>query len=431
MKRAFCKNSFKLSIIPILILFSGCAAGLEYSKLETQMIKADCGGAIEYIKSNKDTYGTNMHLNYLLDMAMINLQCGNYEASNQHFKEAEDLAEKLWTKSISSEAAAFLVNDYTIPYDGEDFERAGINLFSALTYALKGDHEGALVECRRLDSVLTMYNDEYEKKNVYKEDAFGRYLSAMIYEAEGELEDAYIDYYKALKTYDDYEKNYSTAKPRILLEDIKRVAIATDRTSELEEELSELRDIETISNDKARKMGKVVLIHLNGKSPIKKSRTITAPSTKGPISIAFPQYEVQQPSCTNTKIIARAGSTTVTANAELVEDINKIAVKNLEDRKGRVLVKAIARAVAKQAAANNLIEDDRLKAVFNILNTAAIERADTRTWRTLPGEVTMTRLFLEAGDYTIYGSNCGRERPLKNVSLKPGKTEFVLFDTIY
>lgn len=421
----------RLIIIPVLILLSGCAGGLEYSKLESEMITSNCKGAIEYIESKKDTYGTNMHLNYLLDMAMVNLQCGNYDASNKHFKKAEDLAEKLWTKSISSETAAFLVNDYTIPYDGEDFERAGINLFSALAYALNGDLEGALVECRRLDSVLTMYNAEYEQKNIYKEDAFGRYLSGMIYEAEGELEDAYIDYYKALKTYRDYEKNYGTEIPLILKEDIKRIAKATGRSAELENEFRKPGQTESIDYKNARRMGKVVLIHLNGKSPVKKSRMITAPSTRGPVSIAFPQYEVEPPSCRGSKLIARSASSVFSTPTELVEDINGIAVKNLEDRKGRVILKAVARAVAKQAAANNLIEDDRLKAVFNVLNTAAIERADTRTWRTLPGEVSMTRLFLEAGDYSILASRCGQEKQIKNISIKAGETKFLLFDTIY
>jgi len=422
---------FKIAVLFIPFLISGCASGLEYSKLEMQMVRKDCDAALEYVKSKKRTYGANMRLNYLLDMAMINLRCGNYDDSSHHFKKAEDLAEKLWTKSVSRETAAFLASDYTIPYDGEDFERAGINLFSALAYALKGDHDEALVECRRLDSVLTMYNEKYEEKNVYKEDAFGRYLSGIIYEAQGELEDAYIDYYKALKTYKDYEKAYGTEKPHILLEDIKRTARATGRDAELVDEISELSHVEAIDMKKARQMGKVVLVHLNGKSPIKKSRMITAASKKGPVSVAFPQYEVEPPACAKSKLIARSASAATTAATELVEDINQIALKNLEDRKGRVLLKALARAAVKQAAANKLIEDDSLRAVFNILNTAVIERADTRTWRTLPGEVKMARLFLNEGDYSIYASHCGREKHIKNISVKAGKTDFFLFDTIY
>lgn len=423
--------TLKALTLLLFLALSACASGLNYKTLDEQMNAGDCQGATAYLEAQEGAYGKNMRLNYLLDSAVINLQCGNYSKSNSYFHDAEDLAERLWTKSVSSEAASFVTNDYAIPYAGEDFERAGINLFSAISYALESNNEEALVECRRLDSVLSMYNDEYEEKNVYKEDAFGRYLSGMIYEAEGELEDAYIDYYKSFKIYGDYENNYGTGAPVSLKKDLMRLARATDRSKELVSEFSDLKGTVALSYGEAQNMGKVVLIHLSGKSPVKISNSLVVPSTQGPISLAFPKYTVSKPSCSNSKIIVRSPANTLETEAELVEDINEIAVKNLDDRKGRVIVKAIARAALKQAAANNLIQDDNLRKVFNIFNTALLERADTRTWRTLPGEVNMARVYLNEGTYNISGANCGREEHLKEISIKAGETRFVLFDTMY
>ena len=40
-----------------------------------------------------------------------------------------------------------------------------------------GKTEDALVEIRRLDTLLTGLNNKYDAKSVYKEDAFARYLS--------------------------------------------------------------------------------------------------------------------------------------------------------------------------------------------------------------------------------------------------------------
>ena len=424
---------FTLKILTLLLFLasSGCATGLNYKVLDEHMNADDCQGGIAYLEGQEGEYGKNMRLNYLLDSAMINLRCGNYKESNKYFHDAEDLAEHLWTKSVSSEAASFVTNDYAIPYSGEDFERAGINLFSAISYALDRNNEEALVECRRLDSVLSMYNDKYEEKNVYKEDAFGRYLSGMIYEAEGELEDAYIDYYKSFKIYGDYKDDYGTAPPVSLKKDLMRVARATGRSDELVSELGDLGRNADLSYAETQKMGKVVLIHLNGKSPVKVSHSLVAPSTQGPISLAFPKYVVNRPNCSDSKLIVRSSSNIKEAETELVEDINEIAVKNLNDRKGRVIVKAIARAALKQAVAKNLIQDDNLRKVFNILNTAVLERADKRTWRTLPGEVYMTRVYLKEGTYNISGANCAREERLSEISIKAGETRFVLFDTIY
>ncbi|MDT8318004.1 MAG: hypothetical protein RQ824_08455 [bacterium] len=423
--------ALKISALLLFIALSGCASGLNYKTLDEQMNANDCKGATAYLESQEGAYGKNMRLNYLLDSAIINMQCGNYNKSNSYFHDAETLAEQLWTKSVSSETAAFVTNDYAIPYAGEDFERAGINLFSAISYALDRNNEEALVECRRLDSVLSMYNDKYEEKNVYKEDAFGRYLSGMIYEAEGELEDAYIDYYKSFKIYGDYKNNYGTMAPVSLKKDLIRLARATGRYKELLSEFSDLKERDSLSYGEAQNMGKVVLIHLNGKSPVKVSSSIVAPSTQGPISLAFPKYVVNRPNCSDSKLIVRSSSNTLEAETELVEDINEIAVKNLDDRKGRVIVKAIARAALKQAAANNLIQDDNLREVFNVFNAALMERADTRTWRTLPGEVNISRVYLKEGTYNISGKNCGREEHLQEISIKAGETRFLLFDTMY
>ena len=421
----------KLALISLGLSLSACASGLDYKVLDSHMAANNCDGALKYIKKEKETYGENMRLNYLLDMGMVNLQCRNYDESNGYLHRAEDLADQLWTKSVSREAAALVTNDYALPYAGEDFERAVINLFSAINYAAQGNLEEALVECRRLDSQLNLYNDKYESKNVYKEDAFGRYLSGMIYEAEGELDDAYIDYYKAYKVYQDYEKNYGTAAPSSLVDDLLRLAEATGRRDDLLSGFEDMRGRPSLTYKKSKKLGKVILIHLNGKSPVKNSNTIMVPSHEGPLSVAFPSYQVTKPACSSSRLLVKSTSGSNVVNTELVEDINEIALKNLEDRKLRVLAKTAARAAVKQAAANKLIENDQAKALFNVFNTIVLEKADRRTWRTLPGEIYMTRLFLEEGEYDLYGSNCGREAHIAELDLKAGETRFFLFDTIY
>lgn len=421
----------KLVPLSLALFLSACASGINYKTLETHMTENNCQGALDYLKGEKGAYGKNMRLNYLLDMGMVNLQCKNYDKSNSYFHQAEDLSDQLWTKSISSEAASFITNDYALPYAGEDFERAGINLFSAMNYAVQGDLEEALVECRRLDSQLNLYNDKYESKNVYKEDAFARYLSGMIYEAEGELDDAYIDYYKAYKVYQDYEKNYGTSIPSALVDDLLRLAAATGRNDDIASQFSDLGDKPFLDHKKAKNLAKVVLIHLNGKSPVKQSNTIAVPSSQGPLSIAFPSYKVNRPACSSSQLIVKSPSRMETFDTELVQDINEIALKNLDDRKVRVIAKTIARAAVKQAAADNLLQNDQAKALFNVFNTLVLEKADIRTWRTLPGEIYVTIHFLEAGDYSLSASNCGNGRPLEEVSLKSGETKFLLFDTIF
>ncbi len=417
-----------LVIIPLLIL-AGCAATLNYGALERHMRAGDCELAASVIRE-KD-YGFNMKLNYLLDAAFVNMLCGKYRESNRFFHEAEDLAEKLWTKSITMEATAFVTNEYALPYHGEDFERALINLFSAINYVMLGDFDEALVECRRLDSLLTLYNDKYDRKNVYKEDAFGRYLSGIIYEAQGNLDDAFIDYLKAYKAFRDYENDYGTSVPASVREDLLRVAGATGRLDEVMRETGGIDDTVRPEGEAGKGRGKLVLIQLNGKSPVKVDDRVIIATRYGPVSIAFPRYVVSRPECGAAELTVRSATGRWHARAELVEDINEIAVKNLEDRKGRVVAKTIARVVAKRAAINSATEDPSMRRILNLLDAAFIEKADTRSWRTLPGEIYLSRVFLPEGRYKLYVNHCGNERYMEDIGLKAGETRFLLFNSMY
>ena len=427
-------RSFPFMRIPLFFLllffFSGCASSLDYKMLNSYARLDDCQQALDYLEKASDSYGKNKKLLYLLDSAMINMRCGDYDESNRFFHSAEELAEKLWTKSISRELTSFIISDYTIPYDGEDFERAQINLFSAVNYARLGNYEDALVECRRLDSLLSMYNDKYEQKNVFKEDAFGRYLSGILYETEGNLSDAYIDYYKAFKTYEDYATYYGTPMPSSLVKGLLRVAEATDRFDEARLMVGNTNLWKWPGQKEVEELGKVVLINLNGQSPVKRSHKFTVATKRGPISIAFPIYKVSSPSCRKSQLIVKSEDQVHRTDAEIVEDINRIAVKNLDDRKGRVITKAIARAVAKQAAVNQLTKDENVKILFNIINTIAIERADTRSWQTLPGELWLAIQYLPPGKYKTYFNHCGAHQYIEDVEVKAGETKILLVDTM-
>ncbi len=418
-----------ISII-ILIILAGCA-GLNYNVLDSHMKADQCSLAAEYVRTHEKDYGENQRLLFLLDAAMINMQCSNYEESNKYFHLAEDLAEDLWTKSFTRETASLLVNDYTIPYAGEDFEKSLINLFSAINYVRQGHNDEALVEIRRLDANLRAINDKYENKNVYKEDAFARYLSGIMYEADNNPEDAFIDYYKAYQVFEDYKTNYGTPVPQALLEDLFRTADATGRSEEVKYLHEDFSNVKGPKQKEIRGLGKIIFIHLNGKAPVKEDFKLHIPTKEGPVTIAFPKYVVKSPDCRNSEVIAESGSHRVEAGAALVEDINEIAVKNLEDRKIRVIAKALVRAAAKQAAIRKATEDESILRLLNLANTF-IEVADTRTWRTLPGEIYLTRLFLPAGKYDIFIKQCDSgKRAVESVNVKAGETRFVLYETMY
>src|SRR6185503_7847510 len=131
---------------------------------------------------------------YLLDLGLSLHSAGRYEESNQAFLKADKIAEIKDYTSLSTEGATLLTSENIKDYKGEDFEKVLINTYLAMNYALMGDYENALVEARRVNHKLHLMVSEGQRK--YKQNAFARYLSAVLYEAEGEWNDAYIDYKK-------------------------------------------------------------------------------------------------------------------------------------------------------------------------------------------------------------------------------------------
>lgn len=416
------------------LLLSGCASKLDYHRLYGQLQMGDCRAAVRYLDRLEDAYGDNDRLLYLLDSAMVHLQCREFESAQERFHAAERLAEELWTESLSRQAASLVTNEYLLNYAGEDYERALINMMSAIGYLQAGQFDDALVECRRLDSLLSLFNEKYEKKNIYKEDAFGRYLSGILHEADSSLDDAFIDYRKALQTYREYASQYNTPAPPTLIEDLLRVAAAVDRIEDIQTLLPDKLDPERFMFEKTRSLGKVVFLQLSGQAPIKTQGHVILPTRNGPISIAYPRLLLLPSACNHYRLTLTSGEEQFEAQLALAEDIGRIALKNLDDKKARIMAKTLARAVAKQVLIDSLSRNNdkntemALKTALNIANLF-LERADTRSWRTLPGKIYMTRVFVPPGEYRVETGACdGQPHEMKNILVKAGKTNYIVHD---
>ncbi len=432
----------------VLLETQGCAApGKHYYQLEQQLARHNYQAADSIVEDNKAKYGARNAVLYDLDRAMTLHLAGRYAESNAFLFKAEARIDRLYTKSISAGVGAMLSNDLLLPYEGEDFEKVQLNLIAALNYAYLREGDEALVEARKVDLKLTAYNDRYATKNVYKEDAFARYLSGILYEAQGELNDAFIAYRKALEAYETYQEHYGTRFPPALPADLLRVTQALGLREEYETYRRRFPGVGYETIQALRGKGELVYISYNGFAPLKQSYAISVPvpASKGQpaylLRVAFPRFVPRPSAIAYAKLRVSRGTQQYTTRTSTVQDLTAIARKNLEDRIGRIRVKALARAVAKYLAARALAEGTRRKtgnqtlgAIVGILaNIVAVvtERADTRSWRTLPGTVQLARLSLPPGTYTVtavyYATHGGvlAEHRFTTVRLKAGEKTFL------
>lgn len=430
----------RFHILTIFILAStlaGCAGRNIYPLLNEALQAGDCQGATVLMADSQDAYGSNNQLGYLLDSAMVNLQCRNFEQAQEALHAAEQLADKLWTESLSRNVVAMVTNDYTLPYSGEDYERVMIHLVSAIAYLQMDELDEALVEIRRLDSLLGMFADKYRDDEVYKKDAFGRYLSGVLHEADGADDDAFIDYLKAAQIYQNEWQRYGTPLPGSLVVDLLRMADTVHRMDDAVQVVPADAMATWQALVETPASGEVVAIVFSGEGPHKIQDIAAVATPRGPISIAFPRIVTGDAPCRGGEMLLLGPEDSYRGRLDLVADINQIALKALEDRRGRIVAKAVARAVAKQVVITSLASTQKDKgqqqavaALLNVANLLALERADTRCWETLPGNILLAKTLVAPGEYDVQLQMCGaRTFDLGTVRLDAGQTRFLFLDT--
>jgi hypothetical protein len=446
------KNGYFISIIFLLLTIAACASNINhYPKINEYLLENNYKAALSEERNSKKNYADRNRVLYYLDEGLLAHIAGHYEESNASLLKAEDIMANLYTRSISKEAASFLINDNTTSYRGEDFEAALVNLFLALNYVELGKLDEALVEARKVDSKLSSFNLQYPagKKNVYKEDAFIRYIMGVLYLADGEINDAFISFSKAEQIYrSDYRPNYGVGPPQMLIEDLLWTAKKMNFMDEYQHYRKSYPKIERRLKNRNAQEAQVYFIHYNGRGAEKIERNFTAPMPDGyVVRLAYPEFVKRNFRVDHVRVtLNRIGSRRhYQFSTQIMEDISAIAEMNLKNRMGRIIAKAVARVtakylLAKKAEKKALKDGDKdLARIIRFSFQAyliAFEAADIRHWRLLPAKIEVGRSLLPSGRYQgriqlldQNGVTIG-SRPVTPFSLTAGKTRLVILRTL-
>jgi hypothetical protein len=421
----------------IALVFVGCAPSLQfYPQMNQCLQNRQYDAALKLIDQNKAGYSQHNAVLFYLDQGLVAHYGGYYERSNQALSKADSLMQELYTTSISQTAATFLINDNAYPYRGEDFESALVNLFMAINYAAMQQWDDALVEARKVDAKLNMFNTQYgaNEKNAYEEDAFIRFLMGVLYEADGEVNDAFISYRKAEEIYrGTYRRLYGLGPPELLLD--KYVYTAKDL--HFNKEIRSLRRIyprlSVPIRRKSSETGTVYLIHYNGFGAQKVPKFFLARMPdRYVLKLPYPVFQDSPCRTVSSKVIlneVKSGRSYMLRTVA-VENISGIARLNLHNRITRIKLKAFARITAKYIACKEAEKKSNNPELTRILCQAGIlgsEQADTRHWRTLPAQIRMGEAILPPGTYQGSVQLLDRNGqtlktiPIANFSVNPGE----------
>jgi hypothetical protein len=402
------------------VFLSGCATFSEkFVPVEKKISSGAYSEALQLIE--KDKGPERDQVLYLMNKAMVLRMSGDFAASNAAFEEAKVYIDKLSAISVSEQAGAVTVNDAMRSYVGASYEQVLVHIYKALNYLELNDSDGARVEILQADTKLQTL-----ASTSFKDDGFARYLTGIIFESLREYDDAMISYRQAYETYKDSMAKYGVTVPQSLKADLLRLSKRQGMHDEFDRYKAEFANIEWQDAKKLAQQGEVIVLLHNDLAPVKIENSINTTFDGRLIRIAVPSYKSRNTRVKTMKVKAPGRE----VSGDTVENIDGIARKTLDDEMPGIILRTAARVVVKDKTAKKLGEQNgALGLVMNIFGFVS-ERADTRSWLTLPNDIQLARLALEPGTYDIDLDMYDRNGVLvathsfRNVNVEKGKKIF-------
>jgi hypothetical protein len=452
------RRSF-LPLVLLATLLTGCAGSSVFipypATAQSYRQALDTGQPATAAKAIGSKTGSADGMLYLLERGRIRQLEGQAEASQADFAaaiarfQAQDERATISASALAASGMSLYSNDNARPYQGRTYERVFVHQYQALNYLAKGDVQGALVEVRRANQVQVealarkagavdeareesekdarargLNADDYDPFFNEMDLAAGRvksgfqnaatfYLSGLIYEATGQINDAYIDYRKALEIAPDnpyLQKDVVRTGLRAGMDDVRKLA----QQHKIPANLAALTP--------APGQGELVIYLEEGFAPVKQPVTIPIYTQRTANYIAFPLYRsVPAPQPLTLSVNGSTQQSTV------LTDTRALAVRTLKDETWDLLVHSFLRLMAKQDLQRNALrgsgkknDETLLLGLAAMLFTVATDQADLRSWLTLPGSAQVLRLPLAAGEHQIALPDRPGQEPI-NVEVRPGR----------
>ena len=422
-----------LAALVALLVLTGCGTyATESARIKQAVAQGNVAGALDVVGEVEDDDVLG-----LLQRGLLLFYAGRHEASAQTFDQAYQRIDFLYGTDYAKEALSFLTNDAQRDYVGSPAEQVLLNTYGALAYMAEGDLDRALVMARRAGTVLTQLEAIREDAKGYTDDAFAEWIAAMLFAEDGDANACMVATRRAMKAFREYEALWGQPIPANFVRDYTVWAKRFGFEDERESLIDEFGEIAREAHPMRRDEGEIVVIYESGfvtdlqelrlDWPILESdrddddwaRRVYRRGPRGSfvvsddvkvkywLSVAMPVLHHVEPRLVEARV--RTGD--LVAFSEPVHDVSEIFELTFEEgattRTIRTLVRALAKYQLTQAVKRGEKREDGSRETNEVagfvanLFASATERADTRSWTTLPDEIHVARLRLPAGDHEV------------------------------
>ena len=429
-----------IKTLPFLLIISliiGCA-GYKMEVVKNDLATNPPEKAYDYLQKNAPE---KPKLPFLFELGLTAHYANHLPESNKALADAEIVSDELYTISITKELVARGVTSQLRPYPGVHYERVLSHYYRALNYFYLNQLEKALIECHRATRFIPIYMDENDNYKTFGS-AFLAYISGTLFEAQGNV--AYIsgavleaqrEWNNAFVSYRQAELHYQHGKEKTTVpmpKDLGYSLVRLARKLGFTEELTHYQKQYGTPPTHPKSYGELILFHESGYVPKIEEETLTFPIlkidsiAKGKhdeaaktafiptllkregksyskveleyiVHVAMPTIGSNRPQYRGIKVVVGNES----ASGVLVEDVEKIAIATVDAGHLAMLFETLLRGLTKYLWFREA--DKQHEALGAITNLAGVltERADTRSWQTLPNQIFMVRMPLPAGTHTL------------------------------
>jgi uncharacterized protein len=424
--------------------------------LRQYVMSGDHGAALDLLRRSAER--PRDALLRSLQEAVVLHHAGRYAESNARFEWAEVEADRRWTRSVSRNLGAFVINDRVLPYLPSPSELAIVPYYRMLNYLAVGDPDGAAVEARKSAAYLARLRD----RGAESCDGFGlvEYLAGLAFIAAGERNDALVSMRQA-------ERSFSACgeRPDGFAEDLLEAALALGIT-EVADSVASRYGLDPTVRDPSG--AEVVVFIEHGFAAHRAQQDVVLPifthdlvagEDASPSTVAVaglvtarlagllatgygtrPLWEHDSWNTTRGRHALPYGSAygevahlvrlswpvmrleaSRTADVRIVhgedrvparplEDVSARVVREMERQRNTILARMAVRGVAKYVIAReagDAVEREGgrvLGTIVGLVTNAAgnaLEQADTRSWSLLPDQIAVARVRVPAGAQSL------------------------------
>ncbi len=392
--------------------------------------------------------GDNNYYLKQLEKGRMSYLAGDYEQSQTHFTTVDEQLKWLSRQAeyrLSTglqNVSALATNDNFIEYHIPVYEQVMLHHYQAINYLHSNGLESALIEVRRaamiqqqamqeapisleeqLRDYKAQYDDlmqEYPRLNSNDKTVDNAFqngltfaLSAALYLAAGQEDDAYIDYRKALALAPNnsyLQAEVARLGKKLSMSDYKKYTHA-----------------EAVPLSKQQ--GLLIVLHEQSIVAARQEARFTLPLYN---HNRWQTYTVALPIMRENAQVSIPQKLTVNGEqfaTERLVQFDELAAKQLQQDLPGILLRQILRVITKDQFRREVNKDraddeeNWANALVNIYNVAS-ERADTRSWQTLPALAQIAVKALPVGEHTLEFE--GLIEPSTSITLRPRKVTLVL-----